>query len=77
MKKITNITKLDNGLFQADYLYKRIKKNMKYTIFIRGKNWSFQLARALDDKQKLKYLVTSYPKFYIENSMLIEIKLNL
>ena len=39
---------------------------MKYTIFIRGKNWSFQLARALDDKQKLKYLVTSYPKFYIE-----------
>ena len=39
---------------------------MKYTIFIRGKNWSFPLARALDDKQKLKYLVTSYPKFYVE-----------
>jgi len=28
MKKITNITKLDNGLFQADYLYKRINKKI-------------------------------------------------
>ena len=36
---------------------------MKYTIFIRGKNWSFPLARALDDKQKLKYLLQVTQKY--------------
>ena len=38
MKKITNITKLDNGLFQADYLYKRINKkiwNIQYLLEVK------------------------------------------
>jgi len=39
---------------------------MKYSIYIRGRAWSFQLASSLNKINKLKFLVTSYPKFYIK-----------
>jgi len=38
---------------------------MKFTIFIRGRGWAFQLANSLYKKNYLKYLVTSYPKFVV------------
>ena len=39
---------------------------MKYSIYIRGRGWAFQLADSLNKKNNLKYLVTSYPKFYVK-----------
>ena len=36
---------------------------MKFTIFIRGRGWAFQLANSLNKKDNLDYIVTSYPKF--------------
>lgn len=36
---------------------------MKFTIFIRGRGWAFQLANSLNKKNNLDYIVTSYPKF--------------
>jgi len=39
---------------------------MKYSIFIRGRGWAFQLADSLNKKNKLNFLVTSYPKFFIK-----------
>ena len=36
---------------------------MKYNIYVRGRGWSFQLADSLNKKNKLNYLITSYPKF--------------
>lgn len=38
---------------------------MKYSIYIRGRGFSFQLASSLNKIGKLKYLVSSYPKFFI------------
>ena len=38
---------------------------MKFTVFIRGRGWAFQLANSLYKKNYLKYLVTSYPKFVV------------
>ena len=39
---------------------------MKYSIFIRGRGWAFQLADSLNKENKLKYIVTSYPKFFVK-----------
>ncbi len=39
---------------------------MKFTIYIKGRAWSFQLAENLYKKNFLKFLVTSYPKFYVK-----------
>ena len=39
---------------------------MKYSIFIRGRGWAFQLADSLNKENKLKYIVTSYPKFLVK-----------
>ena len=39
---------------------------MKYSIFIRGRGHAFQLADSLNKKNKLNFLVTSYPKFFIK-----------
>ena len=36
---------------------------MKFTIFIRGRGWAFQLANSLNKNNNLDYIVTSYPKF--------------
>lgn len=38
---------------------------MKYSIYIRGRGFSFQLASSLNKIGKLNFLVTSYPKFFI------------
>ena len=37
---------------------------MKFSIYIKGRGWSFQLAEALLKSDNLDFLVTSYPKFY-------------
>ena len=39
---------------------------MKYSIYIRGRGWAFQLADSLNKENKLKDLVTSYPKFFVK-----------
>ena len=39
---------------------------MKFTIYIKGRAWSFQLAQNLYKKNYLNFLVTSYPKFYVK-----------
>ena len=39
---------------------------MKYSIYIRGRGWAFQLADSLNKENKLKYIVTSYPKFLVK-----------
>ena len=36
---------------------------MKYNIYVRGRGWAFQLADSLNKRNKLNYLITSYPKF--------------
>lgn len=36
---------------------------MKYSIFIKGRAWSFALAHSLNKRNKLNFLTTSYPKF--------------
>ena len=38
---------------------------MKFTIYIKGRGWSFQIAESLYKKNYLNYLVTSFPKFYV------------
>ena len=37
---------------------------MKFTVYIKGRAWSFQLAKNIYQRNLLNYLVTSYPKFY-------------
>ena len=39
---------------------------MKLTIYIKGRNWTFQLAESLLRSDNLNYLVTDYPKFYVK-----------
>ena len=39
---------------------------MMFTIYIRGRGFSFQLASSLNKIGKLDYLVTSYPKFIVK-----------
>jgi glycosyltransferase involved in cell wall biosynthesis len=39
---------------------------MKFTVFIRGRGWAFQLANSLNKKNNLDFLVTSYPKFIVK-----------
>lgn len=39
---------------------------MKYSIYIRGRGWAFQLADSLNKDNKLKYIVSSYPKFVVK-----------
>ena len=36
---------------------------MKYNIYVRGRGWAFQLADSLNKRNKLNYLITTYPKF--------------
>ena len=36
---------------------------MRYNIYVRGRGWAFQLADSLNKRNKLNYLITSYPKF--------------
>ena len=39
---------------------------MKYSIYIRGRGWTFQLAEAFSKTDNLDFLVTSYPKFTVK-----------
>ena len=39
---------------------------MKYSIYIRGRGWTFQLAEAFSKTDNLDFLVTSYPKFIVK-----------
>ena len=39
---------------------------MKFSIYIKGRSWSFQLAKALSKTDNLDFLVTSYPKFFVK-----------
>ena len=39
---------------------------MKFSIYIKGRGWTFQLAKALSKTDNLDFLVTSYPKFIIK-----------
>ena len=39
---------------------------MKFTIYVKGRNWTFQLAEALLKADNLDFLVTTYPKFYVK-----------
>ena len=60
---------------------------MKISIYIKGRDWTFQLAEVLSRTDNLDFLVTSYPKFYakkynipgnkIKSIFLIEILLRL
>ena len=39
---------------------------MKFSIYIKGRGWTFQLAKALSKTDNLDFLVTSYPKFFVK-----------
>ena len=39
---------------------------MKFSIYIKGRGWTFQLAKALSITDNLDFLVTSYPKFFVK-----------
>ena len=39
---------------------------MKFSIYIKGRDWTFQLAEVLSRTDNLDFLVTSYPKFFVK-----------
>ena len=39
---------------------------MKFSIYIKGRGWTFQLAKALSKTDNLDFLITSYPKFIVK-----------
>jgi len=39
---------------------------MKFSIYIKGRSYSFQLAKALSKTDNLDFLITSYPKFIVK-----------
>ena len=39
---------------------------MKFSIYVKGRSWTFQLAEVLSRTDNLDFLVTSYPKFFVK-----------
>ena len=39
---------------------------MKFSIIVGGRAWSFQLAESLSKLDRLDFLITSYPKYYVK-----------
>ena len=39
---------------------------MKFSIYIKGRGWAFQLSEVLAKTDNLDFLITSYPKFFVK-----------
>ena len=39
---------------------------MKFSIYIKGRGWAFQLAKTFAKTDNLDFLITSYPKFFLK-----------
>ena len=39
---------------------------MKFSIYIKGRGWAFQLSEVLAKTDNLDFLITSYPKFFLK-----------